>query len=312
MKIYRSIDEAAAARFIHPTCTLGVFDGVHMGHRFVIRECMSLAAERGGESVVVTFTEHPRGVIADRPPKLITPIEHRLNLFEELGVDHCLALTFTTALREMTATDFAHHVFEDVLGAENVVLGHNCRFGKDREGSAEFLMDQGEVFRFVTRKAPEIRVGQAILSSTNIRASIEAGDLEMASTMLGRPFSLFGTVIGGDQRGRTIGFPTANLDLHHGLLPPLGVYGCRVSIDGTVWNALTNIGIRPTFESDGDVKPLVETHILDFAADLYGRDLEVVFLTRLRAEKKFDSVDALKTQIGLDRRAFEEYLDSGI
>ncbi len=312
MKIYRSIEEAAEAHFVHPTCTLGVFDGVHMGHRFVIRECMSWAAERGGESVVVTFTEHPRGVIADRPPKLITPIEHRLNLFEELGVDHCLALTFTADLREMTAQDFAHRVFEDTLGAENVVLGHNCRFGKDREGSAEFLMANAKEFRFTAKKAPEIRVGQAILSSTNIRASIEAGDLEMASMMLGRPFSLFGTVVGGDKRGRTIGFPTANLDLHHGLLPPLGVYGCRVSLDGKVWNALTNIGVRPTFELGGDVQPLVETHILDFAADLYGQDLEVVFLTRLRAEKKFDSVDALKAQIGLDRRAFEDYLDQGV
>ncbi len=311
MRIYRSLEEAAAFTFSHPVSTLGVFDGVHVGHRFVIRECMSLAAERGGESVVITFNQHPRGVIADRPPKLITPIEHRLNLFEELGVDHCLALSFGDELRQMEAADFAHRVFEDILGSEVVVLGHNCRFGKDRVGSAENLQSHADQFRFVTKKAPEVRVGQAILSSTNIRASIEVGDLELASTMLGRPFSLFGTVVSGDQRGRTIGFPTANLDLHHGLLPPLGVYGCRVTIDGNVHNALANIGVRPTFVDGDSERPLVEAHLLDFSQDLYGRDLELVFLKRLRAEKKFDGIEALKAQISRDRARFLAYLAEG-
>ncbi|MFT7616623.1 MAG: riboflavin kinase/FMN adenylyltransferase [Planctomycetota bacterium] len=311
MRIYRSLDEAAEAKFRHPVCTLGVFDGVHVGHRFVMRECMSLAAERGGESVVVTFNQHPRGIIADLPPKLITPIEHRLNLFDDLGIDHCLALSFDDDLRQVEAVDFAHQVFEDIIGAEVVVLGHNCRFGKDRVGSAEFLMASSLDYSFATQKAPEIRVGQTILSSTNIRASIEDGDLKLASTMLGRPFSLFGTVVGGDQRGRTIGFPTANLDLHHGLLPPLGVYGCRVVVDGVTHNALTNIGVRPTFEDAESGMPLVEAHLLNFSGDLYGQDLELVFLTWLRAEKKFDGIEALKAQIAQDRTSFLNYLDGG-
>ena len=308
MKIYHSLDEARQEPMGHPVCTLGVFDGVHMGHRYVMRECISLAAERGGESVVVTFKEHPRGVIASRPPKLITPIRHRLRLFEELGIDHCLVLTFDEALRQTAALDFAHEVFETVLGAEVVILGHNCRFGRDREGSAAFLLGQEGEFAFEPRHAPEIRVGQHILSSTSIRACIEAGDLEQASAMLGRPFSLFGTVVPGDQRGRTLGFPTANLDLHHGLLPPQGVYGCRVTLDGRVYNALTNIGVRPTFDTGEDLLPSVECHLMEFSGDLYGRDLEVVFLTHLRPEKKFSGIEALKAQIEADRAAFLTYL----
>ncbi len=309
MRIHRSPDELARVRLAHPVVTLGVFDGVHVGHRFVIRECMTLAAERAGESLVITFNQHPRALIAGSPPKLITPIEHRLNLFAELGVDHCLVLDFDEELRRIGAGRFAHEIFEDLVGAEVVVLGHNCRFGRDREGSAAWLIEHAAEFSFETRRAPEIRVGERILSSTEIRAAIERGDLELASTMLGRPFSLFGTVVEGDRRGRTIGFPTANLDLHHGLLPPRGVYGCRVQVDGRARFALVNVGRRPTVDPEAQTDS-VEAHILDFSGDVYGRDLELVFLRRLRDERKFDSLEALREQIAADEARFRAFISA--
>lgn len=309
MRIYRSLDEAANGRFVRPVATLGVFDGVHVGHRFVIRECLTLASERAGEVAVITFVHHPRAVIAGKSPKLITSIEHRLRLFEELGVHHCIALEFDEKLRSISAADFARRTFVDILGAEVVVIGHNCRFGRDREGGADFLLERADEFPFETRHAAEVRIGDEIMSSSRIREAILEGDLERASLMLGRPFAVFGTVIHGDARGRTIGFPTANLDLHHELRPPRGVYGVRVEVDGKAWFGLANIGVRPTFESD-QPRELLEVHLLDFEGDLYDRDLEVTFLARLRGEKKFDGIEALKAQIAADRAAFEERLGS--
>ena len=314
MRVYRSLTEAAAGSIVHPCVTLGVFDGVHVGHRFVIRECMSLASERAGESVVVTFTHHPRAIIAQKAPKQITSIEHRLRLFEELGVDHCLALSFDDELRRMTATEFARRVFEEIIGAELVILGHNCRFGRGREGGAEFLMERSDEFSFETRHAEEIRIGAEILSSTAIREAILAGRLELASRMLGRPYAIYGTVVEGDRRGRTIGFPTANLDLHHELRPPPGVYGCRVQLGEVERFGLANIGVRPTFKRGGNqaesgLLETVEVHLLDFDGDLYGKDIEVAFLLRLRDERRFDGKEALIAQIEADRQRFRAYLE---
>lgn len=313
MKIYRSLEEARQRTFRRAVVTLGVFDGVHVGHRYLLRECLRLAEERAGESIVVTFRTHPRAIIAGNAPKLITSIEHRLRLFESLGFDHCLVLTFDDDVRMTPAHTFAKTVFEDILKAEVVILGHNCRFGKNQEGSADWLIAHQPEFRFEAKKARELRLGDDHVSSTVIRNAILDGDLERASSMLGRPFAIFGTVVHGDARGRTIGFPTANLDLHHELRPPRGVYGCRTEVDGKRYFALMNIGVRPTFGGgseweDRDRGDKVEVHLLGFTGDLYGKDLEVMFVKRLRGEQKFASVDQLKAQIERDREAFLAYL----
>jgi len=308
MKVWHGIEEARQAEIGPSVVTLGVFDGVHVGHRHVIRDCMTTAIENSMASVVVTFSEHPQALIAGRAPKLITSLEHRLRLFQELGVGHCLALQFDAALRAKTATEFAHEIFEEALSAQLVVLGHNCHFGHEKVGDAAFLISHADEFSFQTRRAEEVRLGQSILSSTAIRKAIETGELTRASHMLGRPFSLFGTVIEGDKRGRGIGFPTANMDLHHELLPPCGVYGCRVQrADGSRHLALVNVGKRPTFHLNQET-PLVEAHLLDFEGDLYGEALEIVFLFHLRDEMKFDGVSALKAQIVADRVSFLERL----
>ncbi len=293
-------------------CTLGVFDGVHMGHRHVLRECMRLATERSGQSLVVTFCTHPRAIIEGRAPKLITSIEHRLRLFEELGVQNALVLTFDDDLQQMSASRFAEAVFEESLQARVVILGHNCFFGRGREGSAVWLQSQGDRFSFETRQAQEVRLGSENLSSSTIREVILAGDLDRAATMLGRPYSVFGRVVHGDERGRTIGFATANVDLHHELRPPQGVYGARVQVGGESHLALVNIGVRPTFKDRVDVSDwesrdryeTVEAHLLGFSGDLYGADVEVTFLCHLRKERVFDSAEALKAQIERDREVF--------
>ncbi|MEZ6197378.1 MAG: riboflavin biosynthesis protein RibF [Planctomycetota bacterium] len=311
MRILRSLEEARAAGFTRTVVTLGVFDGVHVGHRYVIRDTLSIAAEHAAASVVVTFVQHPRAIIAGAAPKLITPIEHRLRLFAELGVENVLALTFTDELRRVPAADFAHEVFEDVLAAQVVVLGHNCRFGRDREGGADWLLARADEFSFSTVHAEEIRIGSDIVSSTNIRAAIEAGELARAARMLGRPYALHGTVVTGQGRGRQLGFPTANLDVHHQLRPPRGVYGAEVrGDDGQRRHALVNIGVKPTFDG-GAGEETVEVHLLDFSGDLYGRDLEVVFLTHIREERRFPDLEALRARIARDRLDFLAFLGAG-
>jgi riboflavin kinase / FMN adenylyltransferase len=314
MQTYDSIDQALAARLRHTVATLGVFDGVHVGHRYVLRECLRLAEERAAPAVVVTFRTHPRAIIAGKAPKLITSIEHRLRLFAQLGFQHCLVLAFDEELRRTPAARFAHTVFEEVLDAQVVVLGHNCRFGRDQEGSADWLIEHQSEFVFEARKARELRLGDENVSSTDIRNAILDGDLERASSMLGRPFSIYGTVVHGDGRGRTIGIPTANLDLHHELRPPRGVYGVRADVGGKRYFGLMNIGVRPTFgggESweDRDRADKIEVHLLDFDGDLYGQDLEVMFLKRLRGEKKFASAAELVAQIAADRAEFSRSLE---
>ena len=213
----------------------------------------------------------------------------------------------------MEAETFARRVFVEAIGAELVILGHNCRFGRGRSGGYDFLVEHADDYAFETRECPEIRIGDQNVSSTDIRRAILDGDLDRAASMLGRPYSIWGTVVEGHRRGRTIGFPTANLDLHHELRPPRGVYGCRVDVDGTTYDALTNIGVRPTFAKpetweDRDRNESIEVHLLEFEGDLYGRDLEVTFLDRIRSERRFESVDALVAQIGRDRETFLAYL----
>ena len=309
MRILRTLDEARDAGIARSVVTLGVFDGVHVGHRHVIRQTLNLAAQHAAESVVITFVRHPRAIIAGEGPKLITPIAQRLGLFEELGVDHALALTFDEELRATPATDFAHRVFEDILRARLVVLGHNCRFGRGREGDAAFLIERAADFSFETLHAEEVRLGSDIVSSTNIRAAIAEGDLPRAARMLGRPFALFGEVVPGFGRGRGIGFPTANVDASQQIRPPRGVYGAEVHLpDGLRRPALVNIGVRPTFEDGAEPEESVEVHVLDFDGDLYGQSLEVVFLTHIRGERRFPDAAGLAAQIGADRAAFEAFL----
>ncbi len=319
MRVFDSLDDLRAAQLHRPVVTLGMFDGVHIGHRAVIEHVVNLARERAGDAVVVTFSQHPRAVIAQRPPQLITSIRHKLRIFSGLGVTATTVLRFDDRLRAMSARDFAEDVFGRAIGAELVLLGYNNRFGRNGEGDLALLREVGSEAGFEALSMPELRLGTTPVSSTAIRAAILEGDLGEAAGMLGRLVSVLGTVERGDGLGRELGYPTANLDLHHEVRPPPGVYGCESAVDGERYFGLVNIGTRPTVSGISveeapdwetrDRKETVEVHLLGYSGDLYDRELEVVFLVRLRDEQRFDGLEALKAGIAADRRAFEEWLE---
>jgi riboflavin kinase/FMN adenylyltransferase len=226
-------------------------------------------------------------------------------LFEQLGVDVTIVLEFDEKIAEISAEDFIAKVIHEWLGAKVVVLGFNCSFGKDRRGDASMVCNFAEKYGFEVVVCEPAEIEGEITSSTAIRKEIMQGDLQKAKGMLGRRVSVFGTVIKGVGRGMELGFPTANLNLHHEIKPPSGVYATKAFLDGREYNAITNIGTCPTFEKDtDDNEPMVEVHIIDFNESIYGKDLEVRFLYKLREEIKFENADELKRQLERDKMRF--------
>ncbi len=285
--------------------TLGVFDGVHLGHREVLTETVKWARAAGAISVVVTFDRHPEIVLRTTPAAALASLEHRLTLVEETGIDVAIVLHFDQALADMTAEDFVREILVDKIQVGGVLLGFNCRFGRGARGDFDLLSQLGGKYGFAVRSTEPLLIDGAPVSSTRIRSLISEGDLAGAARLLGRPVSLMGTVVHGDKRGRTLGFPTANLNLHNEVTPPAGVYVCRVMLDGGRLWGLVNIGFRPTF-TDGadDVKKTVEVYIDDYdpTESLYGHVMEIELVSFMRPEVKFDSADALIEQMERDRR----------
>jgi riboflavin kinase / FMN adenylyltransferase len=273
---------------------VGEFDGVHLGHREVMR----------GADTVLTFEPHPRAVISPgRAPKLITSLATKADLVAGLGVEELVVIPFDGAFASRSPQDFVDHVLVEKLGAERVSVGENFRFGHRAKGDVALLREQDA---FDTRVVDLVEVDGEIISSTHIRTLIEAGDFERANACLGSPFQLRGNVAHGDKRGRTLGFPTANLVPDPALVyPGHGVYACRaaVEMDGEWrwWPAATSVGVRPTFVTGRGL--LVEAFLLGFDGDLYERELRLAFLERLRGELRFESVDELVEQMGRDVEA---------
>jgi riboflavin kinase/FMN adenylyltransferase len=267
---------------------VGTFDGVHRGHREVIR----------GADTVVTFEPHPLSVIAPpRAPLLLTTLERKAELVAGLGVDELVVVPFDDAFAALTADEFVDIVLVERLGATHVSVGENFRFGHGAEGDAARLAADG---RFETRIAPLLEVDAEVVSSSHIRGLVLGGAVEYADELLGAPFTITREVVHGDKRGRELGFPTANLLPADGYVTPgHGVYACRATIAaGTTYAAATNVGVRPMFETGRG--ELIEAYLLDFDGDLYGQQLRLEFLKRLRGEKRFDSVEALIEQMGRD------------
>jgi len=280
--------------------TIGVFDGLHQGHRHVIALLRRRAAELGGlECAVVTFDPHPLTVVApEHAPRLLTSIEHRLELLAEAGLDLAAVLPFDEAMRRLTSAAFAAAVLHEALTARLVVVGEDFRFGHKRTGNVASLAELGDAHGFAAEVVPLVG-GQAPVSSTRIRAMVAAGDLAGAAAALGRPHEVRGLVVPGDGRGRTLGFPTANVALPVELaLPPGGVYAVRAGrLGGALEPAVANLGTRPTF---GGIGQALEVHLLDPPGDLYGATLRVAFVAHLRDERRFDGPGALVTQIAAD------------
>jgi riboflavin kinase/FMN adenylyltransferase len=285
--------------------TIGAYDGLHLGHRAVIDEVVALARATGDHSVAVTFDRHPASVVRpESAPRLLTTPEQRLEQFATTGIDAVVMVRFDAEQAAEEARSFVERVFVRGLAARTIVVGEDFHFGRARQGNVAMLTEVGRECDFTVRPlalVPAGVEGVGAVSSTAIRAAVAAGDVAAAAAMLGRPFEIRGVVEGGDQRGRTIGFPTANVAVPDGYaIPADGVYaGVHRRPDGTEHPCAVNIGRRPTFYAEARVS-LVESHLIDTSADLYGESASIRFVARLRAERRFDSVDALRAQLDLD------------
>ncbi|MGI9649352.1 MAG: bifunctional riboflavin kinase/FAD synthetase [Acidimicrobiia bacterium] len=280
--------------------SIGVFDGVHLGHRQMLRVLFDDAASLGELPMgAVTFDRHPLATIApDRAPELISTPDERLALFEDAGLDFAAVLTFDERMRTLPPDEFVRIVLADGLGARLVVVGTGFRFGLDAAGDVDELRRLGDHFGFAVEAVQLLETGSGSISSTLIRKALAEGDVAAAAELLGRPFSRTGRVVAGDHRGAEIGFPTANLEIRPALvIPGRGVYAAFAQVANDRLPAVVNIGVRPTFDG---VRQVVEAHLLDFSGDLYGSDLTLEFVERLRPEQRFDSVAALVEQIGAD------------
>ncbi|NNE96641.1 MAG: bifunctional riboflavin kinase/FAD synthetase [Acidimicrobiales bacterium] len=301
------IQDAASGECLddHHAVTIGVFDGVHRGHRYVLEQTRRLADHDGARLAVVTFDPHPARVIRpDSAPKILTGIEHRLELLKEFGVETTVVIHFDEHQAQERARAFVDRVIVDCLKATSVAVGNDFHFGYRREGTTELLGEIGAERGFDVQPLDQVlQPGQGSdpVSSTAIRRAIASGDVEVAAAMLGRLHQVRGEVRAGDQRGRVIGFPTANIDVPpERAIPADGVYAAwYVFADRSRHPAAVNVGKRPTFYEDAD-RSLVEAHLIDFDGDLYGTQGKVEFVKMLRTEQRFDGIEALKAQLETD------------
>ena len=282
----------------------GFFDGVHIGHRLVIKQLTDAAAVRGDESMVITFWPHPRNVLQKeaRSLRLLTTLQEKKDILHGLGVDHVEVLPFTKDFSAMTTEEYLRMIMER-YGAGTILLGYDNRIGCD-VSQTDQVAATAEALGIEVLRAEMVPSEQGYaVSSTKIRQRLEEGDVEAASAMLGRDYSLYGVVVAGNRIGRTIGFPTANMQLYEPLklVPGNGVYSVRVKTVGREFHGMCNIGLRPTV-STGNART-IETHIFGFDEDIYGLDMEITFIRKIRDEKKFSSLDDLKTQLEADKAA---------
>lgn len=300
MKVYQGLENFS--KLENAVVTTGTFDGVHIGHEQILKRLNEIAAKTKGESVLLTFYPHPRMVLQeDSDLKLINTIEEKTALLEKAGVQHLIIHPFTKAFSRTTSLEYVRDILVNQIGTKRLVIGYDHHFGRNREGSFEHLRDFGPVYGFEVEEIPAQDIDSVKVSSTKIRKAIEEGDLETANSYLGNPFPLSGVVIGGDRIGRELGYPTANLKIgnDYKLVPPNGVYAVQTSYQGKTYNAMLNVGVRPTLEAEDD-KQRIEVHLLDFQADLYGEYLQLELHKRIRDEKKFDSKSKLIEEIAKD------------
>lgn len=291
--------------------TVGIFDGVHIGHQFILKKVIRRAKKIKGKSVVITFSPHPLKVLnSHRAPALLTSLNHRINLIANMKIDFCLVVNFTKRFRCLSAADFIKNILLDKIGMREIFVGNNFRFGCEERGDIKLLTKMGEKFGFkvnhvnpvkwaLSKGAVSVKRKNRIISSTQIRSLIEQGKIRDAARFLGRPVSIVGTVIKGNARGRWIGYPTANIDPAQEALPPSGVYAVKVKLRQRDFFGILNIGTQPTF-SRLRKKPIIEVHIFNFKKDIYARELEVNFIKKLRNERKFSDKEQLAGQIEKD------------
>lgn len=305
MEILRSIAELESLRgplFL----AIGVFDGVHLGHQAVISAATSHARAADGTPVVMTFDPHPLKVLRPQhAPHLLTATQHKIALIRDMGVEHLLVINFDRKFAATSPEEFVEELVMHSRPLREICVGHEWSFGKDRRGNLDLLKRLGVQLDFSVVGVPPVLVNGEVVSSTAIRQAVEKGDLAKGAEMLGREYTILGTVTHGDNLGKKIGFPTANLSAHSEQFPPNGVYFADARVNGVLYYGVINLGYRPTVSS-GKSERVLEIHMLDFDRDIYGEDVEVRFMRHLRPERKFESLESLAQQIELDVRRARE------
>jgi riboflavin kinase / FMN adenylyltransferase len=292
----------------HPVVALGNFDGVHLGHRAILKAAIDRAHSAGGKAFALTFDPLPAKVLSpQRAPHMLMTTEDKLEYLRDSGLDGVLVLHFDLALSRLAPRDFVRDYLLSKLGVEAVVVGHSVSFGHKRAGNAAVMVELAREFGFETIVVGPVKVGGVEVSSTKVRETIAAADMAQAARLLGRYHFISGTVVHGRERGRTIGFPTANLDSETECIPPDGVYATRVVLPDGAYASITNIGMRPTFQ---ETARSIEAHIFDFDRDIYDRRIKLEIIERVRPERKFESAQALGEQIALDLKRAKEILSA--
>jgi riboflavin kinase/FMN adenylyltransferase len=310
MKIFHGTENA---NILRPTVlTLGVFDGLHLGHQQIMKTVVERAQEVGAHPTAITFVPHPRAVLhPESAPPLLQTLDQRLTNFDVLGIEQAIVIPFDREFASQPAEGFLHETVHDRLHAKEVYLGKGFAFGKGRGGNIDLLRKMSRELGFFADEVPEVRLRGHRISSSRIRDLLADGRVNLTRRLLGRPYGVEGVIIRGNRRGHTIGFPTANLKPHNRVIPKFGVYATATLVDGNWRRSITNIGVRPTFETQAE--PSIETYLFDFDGDLYGDVLRVRFLHRIRDERKFNGIDELKTQIEKDsRRALNYFRHEGV
>jgi riboflavin kinase/FMN adenylyltransferase len=310
MKIFHGTENANIAR---PTVlTLGVFDGLHLGHQRIMQTVVERAQAVGAVATAITFDPHPRAVLyPETAPPLLQTLDQRLANFSVLGIEQAIVIPFDREFAAQSAETFLSEIVHDRLHAKEVYLGKGFEFGRNRGGNIGLVRKMSHELGFFADEVDEVRLRGKRVSSSRVRELLAEGKVNLARRMLGRPYGVEGVIIRGNRRGHTIGFPTANLKPHNRVIPRFGVYATATLVGGTWRRSITNIGVRPTFENEAE--PSIETYIFDFEEELYGDVLRVRFLHRIRDECKFSGIDQLKAHIEKDSaRALNYFRHEGV
>ena len=288
-----------------PVLTVGIFDGVHLGHRYILTKLKERARQLNGQSVVLTLWPHPRMVLnqGGNRVKLLNTLEEKKNLLEQAGLDHLIIMPFTTELSQLSSCDFIRDVLVDKCGISHLLIGYNHRFGRDREGDFEKLKDCTRQYTFGIEQMEAFQTASGKVSSTGIREFLLKGEIQQANSMLGWDYGFSGNVVGGSKLGSSIGFPTANIimDEDYKLMPADGVYAVKAELKGELYSGMMNMGSRPTVNDDPALKT-IEVHLFDFDRNIYSERIGIRYVARIRDEQKFQGVEALKRQLVEDRK----------
>jgi riboflavin kinase/FMN adenylyltransferase len=307
MRIYEGINNFR--RLDYAVVTSGTYDGVHKGHQKILQRMIEVAKSEGGQTVMISFWPHPRMVLNNDPGflKLINTMEEKQELLRSIGINHLILIPFTLEFAQTTSTDFIKNILVDAIGTRKLIIGYNHRFGKNREGNFNNLVRDSSKYGFEVEEIPKHEIDHLGISSTIIRKSLIGGDIPTANKYLGHSFLINGLVIHGDKLGKTIGFPTANLQIEEAykLIPGDGVYAVKVKVKGNVFNGMLNIGRRPTVDG---LNRKIEVHILGFNDNIYSEKISITFVKKIREEKKFKSIDHLKIQLQNDKEVVLDIL----